>query len=72
MTALYSIGILGAVVAFAICLAIRNARKLGGADAREEGLEEAVDQARKGQAIDEEVGAMSDDDLYDELHDSGK
>ena len=72
MNTLYLIGLVGLLGAFAVWLGFRYARKAGASQARADGLKAGVDAARKGQAIDEDVSRMSDDDLFDELRDGGR
>lgn len=72
MNNLYLLTLLGALGAFAVWLGFRYALKAGASEARADNLEAGTDAARKGQAIDEDVSRMSDDDLFDELHDSGR
>ena len=72
MTTLYFIlaGLAG-VGLFALLYG-RQSRKRGRAEANAEGLESAVEAARKSGAIDEEVSRMSDADLDRELHNGGR
>ena len=65
--------VLGAVVLAAVGLMLygRSQRKRGRAEANAEGLESAVEAARKSGEIDEDVARLSDADLYNELHDDG-
>ena len=72
MTTLYLVLLVGALGAFAVWLGFRYARKSGSAQARADGLETAVDHARKSGAIDEDVSRMPDADLYDELRNDRK
>ena len=69
MTTLYFV-LAGAGVVVALALLYGwQSRKMGRAEANSEGLEIAVDHARKSRVIDEGVSRMSDADLRDELHD---
>jgi hypothetical protein len=61
-----------AVVVLVIWLYGHQSRKRGRAEANAEGLESAVDHARKAGAIDEDVSRMFDADLDDELHNGGR
>lgn len=72
MTTLYLILAGAGVTGLLALLYGRQSRKRGRAEANAEGLESAVDAARKSGAIDEEVSRMSDADLYDELHNGGR
>ncbi|MCK5276222.1 MAG: hypothetical protein KAR37_16325 [Alphaproteobacteria bacterium] len=72
MTTLYLILAGAGVIGLLALLYGRQSRKRGRAEANAEGLESAVDAARKSGAIDEEVSRMPDADLYDELHNGGR
>jgi len=62
------LGALGAIFGF---LRDRQLIDAGAARARAEEYEAAAAAARKGRAIDEDVEALSDDVLFDELHGNG-
>lgn len=62
---------LGVVVVLALLYGYQS-RQRGRAEANSEGLESAVDHARKSGEIDEDVSKLSDADLYDELRDGGR
>ena len=69
MTTLYLIlAGLGAVVLLALLYGYAQRRR-GREETRTDTLEAAVDTARKGNAIDEDVKRLPDDVLYDELYD---
>ena len=72
MTTLYLILAGAGVTGLLALLYGRQSRKRGRAEANAEGLESAVDAARKSGAIDEEVSRMSDADLDRELHNGGR
>ncbi|MBE9554862.1 MAG: hypothetical protein IMF05_15470 [Proteobacteria bacterium] len=72
MTTLYLIGAGLAVVGLLALLYGRQSRKRGRAEANAEGLESAVEAARKSGAIDEEISRMSDADLDRELYNGGR
>lgn len=72
MTTLYLILAGAGVIGLLALLYGRQSRKRGRAEANAEGLEFAVDAARKSGAIDEEISRMSDADLDRELHNGGR
>ncbi len=56
-----------AIVGGLVWLLTRQSRKLGEAQNVSKGLQKSVDHAKEGLEIDEEVDAMSDDDVLAEL-----
>ncbi len=73
MQVLFLVAIVAAVLAIVgglVWLLTRQSRKLGEAQNVSKGLRKSVDHAKEGLEIDEEVDAMSDDAVLDELRDS--
>ena len=69
------IGAIAAVVlavALFIWLAFRNVRKRGAAEAKQKYAEKSSERAQDAQRIDDDVRRLSDDDLADELRDTGR
>lgn len=66
-----SLAIVGAGLVLVIILVWwikRQASHLGEAKAKNQGLSKAVEDARDANAVAEDVAALSDDELYDELY----
>lgn len=69
------IGLIAAAVAAVglfVWLAFRSARKRGAAEAKQKHAEKSAERAKDAQAIDDDVRRLSDDNLADELRNTGR